>query len=193
MTLTINNTEVSTTQDLLKKVQESQNRIDRITSIVSKIKVVPERECLISFMFNQEGFSKKVLLSSIEENMHQMLDRIKELKIPYIQEDVTYFEFNANPIWDIKESVENENSEKDVFIIKGSEVRYIVPRKNQNGKTSRNVIPNCNYMKDDFSIVINVLPMSEQNYVAAKEKQFSDIKEALLAAKLIDNNGEVII
>jgi len=42
MTLTINNTEVSTTQDLLKKVQESQNRIDRITSIVSKIKVVPE-------------------------------------------------------------------------------------------------------------------------------------------------------
>jgi len=193
MTLTINNTEVSTTQDLLKKVQESQNRIDRITSIVSKIKVVPERECLISFMFNQEGFSKKVLLSSIEENMRQMLDRIKELKIPYIQEDVTYFEFNANPIWDIKESVENENSEKDVFIIKGSEVRYIVPRKNQNGKTSRNVIPNWNYMKDDFSIVINVLPMSEQNYATAKEKQFSDIKEALLAAKLIDNNGEVII
>lgn len=193
MTLTINNTEVSTTQDLLKKVQESQNRIDRITSIVSKIKVVPERECLISFMFNQEGFSKKVLLSSIEENMCQMLDRIKELKISYIQEDVTYFEFNANPIWDIKESVENENSEKDVFIIKGSEVRYIVPRKNQNGKTSRNVIPNWNYMTDDFSIVINVLPMSEQNYVAAKEKQFSDIKEALLAAKLIDNNGEVII
>lgn len=193
MTLTINNTEVSTTQDLLKKVQESQNRIDRITSIVSKIKVVPERECLISFMFNQEGFSKKVLLSSIEENMRQMLDRIKELKIPYIQEDVTYFEFNANPIWNIKESVENENSEKDVFIIKGSEVRYIVPRKNQNGKTSRNVIPNWNYMKDDFSIVINVLPMSEQNYVAAKEKQFSDIKEALLTAKLLDNNGEVII
>lgn len=193
MTLTINNTEVSTTQDLLKKVQESQNRIDRITSIVSKIKVVPERECLISFMFNQEVFSKKVLLSSIEENMRQMLDRIKELKIPYIQEDVTYFEFNANPIWNIKESVENENSEKDVFIIKGSEVRYIVPRKNQNGKTSRNVIPNWNYMKDDFSIVINVLPMSEQNYVAAKEKQFSDIKEALLTAKLLDNNGEVII
>lgn len=193
MTLTINNTEVSTTQDLLKKVQESQNRIDRITSIVSKIKVVPERECLISFMFNQEGFSKKVLLSSIEENMRQMLDRIKELKISYIQEDVTYFEFNANPIWNIKESVENENSEKDVFIIKGSEVRYIVPRKNQNGKTSRNVIPNWNYMKDDFSIVINVLPMSEQSYVTAKEKQFSDIKEALLAAKLIDNNGEVII
>ncbi len=193
MTLTINNTEVSTTQDLLKKVQESQNRIDRITSIVSKIKVVPERECLISFIFNQDGFSKKVFLSSIEDNMRQMLDRIKELKIPYIQEDVTYFEFNANPIWDIKESVENENSEKDVFIIKGSEVRYIVPRKNQNGKTSRNVIPNWNYMKDDFSIVINVLPMSEQNYVAAKEKQFSDIKEALLAAKLIDNNGEVII
>ena len=191
--VSINNTEVSTTQDLLKKVQESQNRIDRITSIVSKIKVVPERECLISFMFNQDGFSKKVLLSSIEENMRQMLDRIKEFKISYIQEDVTYFEFNANPIWDIKESVENENSEKDVFIIKGSEVRYIVPRKNQNGKTSRNVIPNWNYMKDDFSIVINVLPMSEQNYVAAKEKQFSDIKEALLAAKLIDNNGEVII
>lgn len=193
MTLTINNTEVSTTQDLLKKVQESQNRIDRITSIVSKIKVVPERECLISFIFNQDGFSKKVFLSSIEDNMRQMLDRIKELKIPYIQEDVTYFEFNANPIWDIKESVENENSEKDVFIIKGSEVRYIVPRKNQNGKTSRNVIPNWNYMKDDFSIVINVLPMSEQNYVAAKEKQFSDIKEALLTAKLLDNNGEVII
>lgn len=193
MTLTINNTEVSTTQDLLKKVQESQNRIDRITSIVSKIKVVPERECLISFMFNQEGFSKKVLLSSIEENMHQMLNRIKELKISYIQEDVTYFEFNANPIWDIKESVENENSEKDVFIIKGSEVRYIVPRKNQNGKTSRNVIPNWNYMTDDFSIVINVLPMSEQSYVTAKEKQFSDIKEALLTAKLLDNNGEVII
>jgi len=48
-------------------------------------------------------------------------------------------------------------------------------------------------MKDDFSIVINVLPMSEQSYVTAKEKQFSDIKEALLAAKLIDNNGEVII
>lgn len=124
MTLTINNTEVSTTQDLLKKVQESQNRIDRITSIVSKIKVVPERECLISFMFNQEGFSKKVLLSSIEENMRQMLDRIKELKIPYIQEDVTYFEFNANPIWDIKESVENENSEKDVFIIKGTDTPH---------------------------------------------------------------------
>lgn len=54
MTLTINNTEVSTTQDLLKKVQESQNRIDRITSIVSKIKVVREVRYIVPRK-NQNG------------------------------------------------------------------------------------------------------------------------------------------
>jgi uncharacterized protein YjgD (DUF1641 family) len=193
MNLTINNVEVNTTQELLKKVQESQDRIDRIEKIVSKIKFVPERQCLVSFMFNDNVISKKVSLSDIEENMRQLLNRIPEFKIPYIQDNVEYFEFNANPIWDIKDSIENDNSEKDVFIIKGPEIRYIVPQKNSNPSRSRNIIPKWEYMKDDFSIVINVLPMSEDSYKLAKEKQFADIKEALLAAKLIDSNGEVII
>lgn len=47
-------------------------------------------------MFNDNVISKKVSLSDIEENMRQLLNRIPEFKIPYIKDNVEYFEFNAN-------------------------------------------------------------------------------------------------
>ncbi len=194
MTVIFNNTEINNAQDLSYKIQAAKYNIDRILNIISRAKVIPERECLVSFMFNKEGFSRNIPLSSLEDGIRQMFNRISELKIPYVHENVEHFETASNPIWDIREAIENSENVEENFVIKGSEIRYIIPKnKEELTKRSKHFSINWCHLKDDFEIIIYPLQITKESQQKAIEKQFLDIKEALISAKLVDNNGKLII
>jgi hypothetical protein len=192
MSLIIKNTEINTTQELIKKIEESSSHILRVKAMLKDYKAIPERECLVSFLFNNAGYSIISTISNLDESFTKLFDKMSSLDIPYVQKDVTYFEIDYNAGWDIKDIVENGNSQETQFLIPGYKIRFIKPVEKEQ-KKNRNTQNNWMYMEEDFFIIVNILPLSEVSIKKAAQKQFDDILKALQDAKLITSDNELII